>query len=113
MDTVKVIITQSRQGPKIGYKSGQVVVFPKAKALMAIAAGWAVYADPQDDPKPLKPMPPIAGKMAPAQGWEAVMAMCGGDFQALRSMAREHKVKGWALVKDPQALAEKIAEKIA
>jgi hypothetical protein len=51
--------------------------------------------------------------MAPAQGWEAVMAMCGGDFQSLRGMAREHKVKGWALVKDPQTLAEKIAEKIA
>lgn len=85
-------------------------MFTPEKAAFAVERHWAKYADPQDNPKTQKHIPPIAGKTAPAQAWEAVMALSGGDLAVLKAMAKERKIKGWALAKDAEGLAKKIAE---
>jgi hypothetical protein len=107
---IKVIITQSRQGPSAGYKAGQEAELDPAKAAFAVAAGWARYADPQTAPaQPQKRVPPIAGHTAPTEAWKAVLATCNGDLAELKKLAKERKVKGWALIKDAEKLAKMIA----
>jgi hypothetical protein len=116
MSQVEVIIKQSRQGPRVGYKSGERVFLDAAKAAFAVDNGWAEYADPSEAPAlaaPRKSVPPITGKTAPVQGWEAVMKACDGDLERLKEMAKQRKVKGWALMKDPEMLAKRIAGTLA